>query len=78
MDKVRFDAGKPDLSLLRQVILRRLRSQPGWNTLDANARDAYHQYLELHRAEEVLNRSVLITGIYDMIRMQRNDLGHPR
>jgi hypothetical protein len=53
------DAGKPDLSLLRQVILRRLRDQPGWNQLEEKAVTAYRPYLELSGAEEVLNRSVL-------------------
>jgi hypothetical protein len=65
MEKVQFDAGRPDLSLLRQAILRRLRAQPGWNQLDASV-DAYGPYLELHGAQEVLNRSLLMV-FYELV-----------
>lgn len=63
MERVAFDAGKPDLELLRQVILRRLREQPDWRTLDPDPANAYERYLQLapprYDDRDVLDRSIL-------------------
>jgi hypothetical protein len=34
MDKPKFDAASPDLSLVRQIVLQRLRQSPEWNQFD--------------------------------------------
>lgn len=55
---IRFDLGNPDLALLRQIILDRLRAQPGWDQLPSDCREMFAPYLETNGPEDALNRCV--------------------
>ena len=63
MEYVAFDAGKPDLDLLRQVIFRRLRDQSDWRTIDTDPAEAFKKYLHLapprHDDQQILENCVL-------------------
>src|SRR5687767_3740232 len=62
MVRIKFDPAKPDLALLRQVILRRLRQDTSWHQLDPDPEIGYQNYLELapaFNANQILVWSVL-------------------
>ena len=62
MTHIRFDSTNPDLALLRQAILQRLREQPNWNQLDSDPEQSYQKYLEVvpaFNANQILVWSVL-------------------
>jgi hypothetical protein len=63
MHKVPFDAAHPDLEMVRQVVLRRLREQPGWKALEEPLGRSFGPYFDLspprHDDTDVLGFTIL-------------------